>query len=908
MANLFGQPQQVDQLGQSFQNMNMYQNGQNDPNGNGQPAANYDYGQYQGYNGATQQGIPAIQQDVAQPAYSGGYDPNISGNPAAGVQVPAVSGQYGVPPTVNLFGNPETLPLNRLYTTDLMKELPPSITDLSLPPPPIILPNDAICSPEVEPTNAPSEYMRSTLNVVPTTHSLLKKSKLPFALCIKPYNALRDEDEPIPVTKDTIISRCRRCRGYINPFVKIVAAQKWRCNFCGLQNDIPQAYEYDSTTQTPQNKFDRVELRHSVVEFVAPHEYMAKAPSPLSYFFFIDVSADAIKSGMTSTVARTILENLDNIPDQKQTTKICIVGVDSSLHFFRFKEGLSEMPELLIVSDIDQPYTPSPSGLSVNLSTNRKAIEQLLESFPTLFENTANTHFALGPALKFGNLMLQGPGGKLMVFSSSLPSIGEGMLTIRDEANQSGKSKETLALLKSADKFYKSFAVQCNSAQISVDLFLTGSKYQDVASLSNLLRYTAGQTHYYPSWVSDKEEDVLKLAGEIGKQLSMESALDAVLRIRCSTGFRTSQFYGNFFNRSSDLCSFPFFPRDQGYLIEVSIEETIPKPLVYFQAAVLHTTCYGERRIRVINLALPTSQKLDDIYASADQLAITNYYTHLAVAKAYETSLLNARDFLVKSVADLLIVYRKELAAGNVTGGSCLQISTNLRMLPLLLFSLTKHMAFKEERVPADHRAIALNNLGSWPLTQLIKYIYPTVYSLHNMTAECGMVEKMYRVNPETGEEEIFDGEILIPEPVNDSNASWETFGLYLIDTGAELFLWVSGSVVNELVADLFGVANLYAIQTGKTEVPVLLPEEDFEFNFRIRNIIRKIRELKDSIVWKSLYIVVGGSSTEPIEVSQSRDLMALRLWARSFLVEDKTNFEPGYRDFLTTLNKRVIV
>ena len=40
------------------------------------------------------------------------------------------------------------------------------------------------------------------------------------------------------------------------------------------------------------------------------------------------------------------------------------------------------------------------------------------------------------------------------------------------------------------------------------------------------------------------------------------------------------------FNRSSDLCSFPTFPRDQSYLIEMSIEETINKPVVYFQAAV----------------------------------------------------------------------------------------------------------------------------------------------------------------------------------------------------------------------------------------------------------------------------------------------------------------------------------
>lgn len=914
----YGQPPGVGQLGQSFQNLNLQQNGQMDPAGmpHAIPQDGYSYSQQPGYASApVPNGNPAVYADMAQPAYNtyAGYDP--SHNAAVNAALPAAQqamsgyGYSGAVPGMPGAVDSQALPLNRIYTADLLKELPPSISDLSLPPPPIILPNNSTLIPNNDRANAPPDYLRSTLNVVPTTHSLLKKSKLPFALCIRPYIALHEGEEPVPVTKDTMICRCRRCRGYINPYVTLAEGDKrWRCNFCGLLNDIPAAYDYDELTQQPANRYDRVELTHSVVEFVAPKEYMARAPAPLVYFFFIDVTADAFNSGMTSTVARTIMLNLDRIPDRNKTTKVCIVGVDSSLHFFKFKEGLDAKPEWLVVSDFELPYAPSPSGLSVNLSQNRKAIELLLMSFSAFFEGTASKQFALGPALRFGYLMLESLGGKMMVFSSSLPNIGEGKLSIRDDANSSGRARDVHALMKAADKFYKSFAVQCSSAQISIDLFLTGSKYQDVASLSNLLRYTAGQTYFYPSWNSEKPEDVTKLSEELSKHLSMECALESVLRIRCSTGFRTTQFYGNFFNRSSDLCSFPFFPRNQGYVIEISIEENIPKPVVYFQAAVLHTTCYGERRIRVINLALFTSSKLDDVYASADQLAITNYFTHIAIAKVLELSLPNARDFLLKSAADILTVYRKDLVAGNTAGASPLQISTNLRMLPLLLFSLTKHAGFRDERVPVDQRAIALNNLGSWPLAQLIKYIYPTVYSLHNMTDECGLVERVTSVDEETGEEVFVDGEILLPEPINDSKASWEKYGLYLIDTGSELFLWVSGDVVVGLVQDLFGVDSVFDIPSGKQEMPVLLPEESFEFNYRVRNIINKIREHSGSITYKSLYIVVGGSSTEPMEMTQKRELMALRMWALSFLIEDKTQFEPDYREFLTNLKNRVAV
>lgn len=758
-----------------------------------------------------------------------------------------------------------------------------------------------------ETANALPEYFRSTMNVIPNNNSLYKKSKLPLALVVRPYNALKVDEEKIPVTLDTIISRCRRCRGYINPFVSLAEqGRRWRCNFCNLLNDVPSAFEYDEKTGTAKNKYDRVELNHSVVEFVAPKEYMARSPQPIVYTFIIDVSIDAVALGLTGTITRTILESLDRIPNQNNTARVAFIGVDSSLHYFRFNEGLADGSiELLVVSDIDEPFLPSPDGLLVNLHENRAAIEKLLIDFPNFFENTANSKFALGPALRAGHKMISNIGGKLICFSSSLPNVGEGKLTVRDDPSLAGKAKELL-LLVAADNFYKSFAVECNSAQVTVDLFLTSSKYQDVATLSNLPRFTAGQTHFYPAWTSAKMEDVTKLSKEVSDHLSMDIALEAVLRVRGSTGLRMSSFYGNFFNRSSDLCLFPTFPRDQSYCIEMSIEENISKPVVFFQAAVLHSTSFGERRIRVMNLAIPTSSKLDDIYASADQLAITNFYTHKAIEKAINSSLLDARDFLTKLLVDVLNVYKKELVAGNVAGSSPLQLSTNLRMLPLLLFSLTKHLAFRNDRVPSDHRASALNTLGSLPIPHLIKYIYPTVYSLHNMDDGCGLPEKFIKVNEETGEEEEETSTlIMLPEPMNDTRSVWENYGLYLIDNSTELFLWVSGDVVPGLVYDLFGTDNLYAVPTGKTELPEYLLE-DSEFNYRVRQIVGKIRENVDSITWKNLYVVIGGSSNEPIEITNQRDLQALRMWALSCLVEDKTQNEPGYRDFLSSLKTKV--
>ncbi|ODQ78195.1 hypothetical protein BABINDRAFT_39925 [Babjeviella inositovora NRRL Y-12698] len=820
----------------------------------------------------------SVAQDYSQ---YGGYQPAAPA-PAYG-QAPAPA--YGAP----AYGQqaPAALPLNQLYSTDLLSELPAPIGDLQFAPPPLVLPAGASVT-GGDTSNAPCEYLRSTLNVIPKNNSTLKKTKLPLALIVRPYVSLRDDDRPVAVVSDTIISRCRRCRSYINPFVAFVEqGKRWRCALCNLQNDVPSGFDYNSHMSQSVNRYDRNELNHSVVEFIAPPEYMVRAPQPLVYVFVIDVSISAVASGLTATVARTILESLDRIPNKDGRTRVAFIGVDSSLHFFHIPAEADGEPSLMVVPDLDEPFLPAPDNLLVTLQDNRLQVEKLLEKLPGIFADTQNANFALGPALRTAHKMIASIGGKVQVFAATLPNMGVGKLTLRDEESVSQKPKEASTLLSSNSPFYKTFAIECNKSQITVDMFLSSSKYQDVASLANLPRFTSGQTHFYPAWTAARVEDVTKFSRELSNHLSMDITLEAVLRVRGSGGIRMSAFYGNFFNRSSDLCSFPTFPRDQSYVIEMSLEENLVKPFVVVQAAVLHTTAFGERRIRVVTLAIPTSDDLRSIYASADQLAIANYYTQKAVEKVYSSSLNDARELLSNKVSDILSVYKKEVAPANMGGSSPLQISTNMRMLPLILHSLTKHIGLRNGKVPSDHRASALNKLASLPLPQLIQYIYPTVYSLHDMPDECGLA----------GE----DGQMILPAASNASSEVLEKYGLYLISNGQEMFLFVGGDAVDGLVADVFGVATIHEVTVGKTELPVL----DNDFNIRVRAIIDTIRDSNSTIVYQNLYIVRGPSPNEPLNNS-NRDLMALRMWCFSELVEDKNNGGLSYREFLGALKQKL--
>lgn len=533
--------------------------------------------------------------------------------------------------------------------------------------------------------------MRSTLNAVPTTHGLLKKSKLPFALIIQPYTSLHDAEDPIPLVSDTVISRCRRCRSYINPYATFLDhGHRWRCNMCNLTNDVPQAFDWDQAAQKNLDRWQRPELNYSVVEFIAPQEYMVRPPQPLVYLFLLDVSYSAVQCGLLATAARTILESLDRIPNADKRTRLGFIAVDSSLHYFSVPRDSSD-PSMLVVSDLEEPFLPIPGDLLVPLADCREGIESLLSKLQDMFVSTQNGTSAMGSALQAGHKLISAIGGKIVVLTASLPNLGAGKLESREDKKLLGTSKES-QLLQTGNSFYKSFAVECSKNQVSVDMFLFSNSYQDVASLSNLPRYTGGQTWFYPGWNASRSEDAIKFAREFSDHLSAEIALEAVMRVRATTGLRMQTFYGNFFNRSSDLCAFPAFPRDQGYVVEVAIDETLGKQFVCMQTAVLHTTCNGERRIRVMTLALPTTQNLADVYASADQVAITTYFSHKAVEKALSGGLEQARDALQAKLTELLITFKKELTSSHVGAATPLSFPANLRGLVVLFLGLMKHV------------------------------------------------------------------------------------------------------------------------------------------------------------------------------------------------------------------------
>lgn len=651
---------------------------------------------------------------------------------------------------------------------------------------------------------------------------------------------------------------------------------------CNLSNDVPQAFDWDAATQQTVDRMQRHELNHSVVEFVAPQEYMVRPPQPLVYLFLFDVSYAAVSNGMLATCARTILDSLGRIPNADRRTRLGFLAVDNSLHYFSIPKDEYENGEtnMLVVSDLEDPFLPVPHDLLVSLTETRQNIEKFLQKLPDMFQSNHSNSSCMGSALRAGHKLISALGGKIVVLTSSLPNIGNGKLEMREDKKLLGTSREG-SLLQTANSFYKSFAVECSKNQVSIDMFLFSSQYQDVASLSNLPRYTGGQTWFYPGWHASRPEDALKFASEFSDYLSSEIGLEAVLRVRATTGLRMNAFYGNFFNRSSDLCAFPAFPRDQCYVVEVAIDENLNKNFVCMQAAVLHTTCNGERRIRVLTLSLPTTANLSDIYASADQCAITAYFSHKAVERTLDSGLEAARDALQAKLTELLQTFKKELAGGSMGGGG-LQFPANLRGLPVLFLGLIKNVGLrKSTQIPSDIRSAALCLLSTLPVPLLMRYVYPRMYSLHDMPDNAG-----------TPDEET--GHIVLPPAINLSSERLVPYGLYLIDDGQTQFIWIGRDAVPQLVADVFGVEDRSQVQVGKGRIPEL----DNDFNERVRAVIQKSKDHKS--------LGVGSVTVPHLYIVREDGEPSLKLWAQTLLVEDRADQGVSAAQWLGVLREKV--
>uniref|UniRef100_A0A6N2M2Z1 Uncharacterized protein n=1 Tax=Salix viminalis TaxID=40686 RepID=A0A6N2M2Z1_SALVM len=672
------------------------------------------------------------------------------------------------------------------------------------------------------PMNCNPRYLRLTTSAVPSSQSLLSRWHFPLGAVVCPLAEAPDGEEvPVIDFVSTGIIRCRRCRTYVNPYVTFTdSGSKWCCNICALLNEVPGDYfaQLDATGRRIDLD-QRPELTKGSVEFVAPTEYMVRPPMPPLYFFLIDVSVSAVRSGMIEVVAQTIKSCLDELPGYPRT--------QSSL----------TQPQMMVVSDLDDIFVPLPDDLRVNLSESRSVVEAFLDSLPSMFQENVNVESALGPAVKATFMIMSQLGGKLMIFQNTLPSLGVGRLKLRgDDPRVYGTEKEH-ALRIPEDLFYKNMAAECTKYQIGVNVY----------TFRALAKYSGGQIYHYPSFQSATHGE--KLRHELARDITRETAWEAVMRIRCGKGVRFTSYHGNFMLRSTDLLALPAVDCDKAYGAQLSLEETL------------------------LTTAVPVVADLGEMYRHADTGAIVSLFARLAIEKSLSYKLEDARSSVQLRIVKALREYRNLYAMQHRLGGRMIYPEP-LKFLPLYGLALCKSAALRGgyADVQLDDRCAAGFTMMALPVKKMLKLLYPSLVRVDEYllkpSAQANVFENIMKRLPLTIE-------------------SLDSRGLYVYDDGFRFVVWFGRMFSPDAALNLLGQDA--AVEFSK----VALGKHESEMSRKLMGLLKKLRD-SDPSYYQLCNLVRQGE--------QPREGYLLL----TNLVEDQIGGASGYSDWMVHIHRQV--
>ncbi|KAI8019493.1 Protein transport protein Sec24-like [Camellia lanceoleosa] len=512
--------------------------------------------------------------------------------------------------------------------------------------------------------NCSPRYLRCTINQIPCTVDLLTSSGMQLALMVQPMALPHPSEEPIQVVDfgESGPVRCSRCKGYINPFVKFIdQGRRFICNFCGFTDETPRDYHCNlGPDGRRRDAEERPELCRGTVEFVATKEYMVRDPMPAVFFFLIDVSMNAIQTGATAAACSAINQVIADLPEGPRTM-VGVATFDSTIHFYNLKRALQQ-PLMLIVPDVQDVYTPLQTDVIVQLS-------------------------------EAAFLAMKSTGGKLLVFQSVLPSVGIGALSAREaegRTNISAGEKEAHKLLQPADKILKTLAVELAEYQVCVDVFITTQSYVDIASISVIPRTTGGQVYYY--YPFSALSDPAKLYNDLRWNITRPQGFEAAMRVRCSQ-----------------------IDSDKTLMVTLKHDDKLQDGSeCAFQCALLYTTVYGQRRIRVSTLSLPC--------------------TSLLMASEVPSSPLpQVREQVTTLCINILHSYRKFCAT--VSSSGQLILPEALKLLPLYTLALVKSTGLRTDgRI--DDRSFWISYVSSLCTSMAIPLVYPRMMAIHDLNSK----------------------------------------------------------------------------------------------------------------------------------------------------------------------------
>lgn len=722
--------------------------------------------------------------------------------------------------------------------------------------------------------NASPRYIRCTSYNIPCTSDMAKQSQVPLAAVIKPLATLPPE-ETLPYLVDHGESgpvRCNRCKAYMCPFMQFIeGGRRFQCCFCSCVTEVPPHYfQHLDHTGKRVDFYDRPELSMGSYEFLATVDYCKnnKFPSPPAFIFMIDVSYNAVKSGLVRLICEELKSLLDYLPREgnmeESAIRVGFVTYNKVLHFYNVKSSLAQ-PQMMVVSDVADMFVPLLDGFLVNVNESRTVIASLLDQIPEMFADTRETETVFAPVIQAGLEALKAAecAGKLFIFHTSLPiAEAPGKLKNRDDKKLINTDKEK-TLFQPQTSFYNNLAKDCVAQGCCVDLFLFPNQYLDVATLGVVTYQTGGSIYKYAYFQLESDQD--RFLNDLRRDVQKEVGFDAVMRVRTSTGIRATDFFGAFYMSNTTDVEMAGLDCDKTITVEFKHDDKLSEDSgALLQCALLYTSCAGQRRLRIHNLSLNCCTQLADLYRNCETDTLINYLAKYAYRGVLGSPVKTVRDALINQCAQILACYRKNCASPSSAGQ--LILPECMKLLPVYLNCVLKSDVLQPgPEVTTDDRAYIRQLVTSMDVAETNVFFYPRLLPLTKADVDSDSLPAAIR----NSEERLSKGDI------------------YLLENGLNIFVWVGVNVQQGLIQNLFGVSSFSQISNALSTLPVL----ENPFSKKVRSIVHMLQ------VQRSRYMKL-------IIVKQEDKLEML---FKHFLVEDKSlNGGASYVDFLCHMHKEI--
>ncbi|XP_061664267.1 protein transport protein Sec24D isoform X2 [Syngnathoides biaculeatus] len=722
--------------------------------------------------------------------------------------------------------------------------------------------------------HASPRFIRCTTYSLPCTADLAKQCQVPLACIIKPFARLPKNETPLYLVNhgESGPIRCNRCKAYMCPYMQFLdGGRRYQCAFCNCVNEVPVFYfQHLDHMGRRVDFYERPELSLGSYEMVATLDYCKnnKPPNPPAYIFMIDVSYNNIKSGLVRLICDELKTLLDKLPGEEgaesSAVKVGFATYNKTLHFYNVKSSLSQ-PQMMVVSDVAEMYVPLPDGFLVDFRESRGLVCNLLNQIPDMFTDTNESETVFAPVIQAAVEAFKEAecSGKLFIFHSSMPTAeAPGKLKNRDDKKLVNTDKEK-TLFQPVKATYEQLSKDCVAQGCSVTLFLFPNQYVDVATLADVPSHTGGSVFKYNNFQVDTDgEHFLR---DLRKEVQKSIGFDAIMRVRTSTGFRATDFFGAIHMNTTTDVEMAAVDCDKAVTVELKHDDALSEETgAFIQCALLYTTVGGQRRLRVFNLGLNCSSHLSELYKSCETDSLVNFFAKSAYRAILNQPLKNVRDILVNQTAHMLACYRKNCASGSVA--SQLILPDAMKVFPVYMNSLMKTAPLTgSTELSTDERAhqrLAVMTMSAED-TQLL--LYPRLIPLHNIDV----------------------GSEAPPTPVRCSEERLADGGVFLLENGHALFLWLGQASPPDVVQSLFNVPSLAHLQPHACA----LPELDNALSRKVRSIVNDLLEKRP----RSMKLHIVRQKDKP------------EMMFRQFLVEDKgLHGGNSYMDFLCSVHREI--